>query len=80
MALLQNSQATVTNIKENVKKPAVLRDRFVIGKSECYFETAGYLTGKLDAAAIKRMFLNPNTIVCSRFRGTANACPIQNGN
>jgi len=34
------------------------RDRFILGTSECYFEAAAYMTGLLDPAKVKALFVN----------------------
>jgi hypothetical protein len=60
MSLLNNKvQSKVTNIKDAASKTP--SDRFVLGESECYFESAKYFTGKLDVATVKRLFMNPAT-------------------
>ena len=58
MGMLSNRQADKTT--GAAKTP---RDRFIIGTSECYFEAAQYLTGKLDANKVKALFANPVTTV-----------------
>lgn len=63
MNMLVNKQNTKNKSSASTSTSKVIRDRFIIGSSECYFEPAAYLTGRLDEAAIKRLFLNPHSEV-----------------
>lgn len=62
MSMLTNRQKNnqANSGASAVKQP---RDRFIIGQSECYFESAQYLTGKLDATKVKALFVNPETSI-----------------
>ncbi len=61
MGMLSNRQsAGNTGANVGAKIP---RDRFILGSSECYFEAAQYLTGKLNPAKVRDLFVNPVTKV-----------------
>lgn len=58
--LLNNRGTTKTSNSNQVRIP---KDRFIIGSSETYFESAQYLTGKLSAEKVKSLFSNEHTTV-----------------
>ena len=57
MGLLTNKTA------DNLTSTKQPRDRFIIGTSGCYFESAAYLTGKMTAVKVKDLLVNPVTQV-----------------
>jgi hypothetical protein len=67
--ILSNTQSNVTNTAETKTKTP--RKRFVLGKSECYFECADYMASnpKVNDKWVKKMILNsvtsdPITAIC----------------
>ena len=60
MALLKNNepQAQTPSSSNSEKPQRAPRDRFILGDSECYFEPAEYMTGKLNATKVKSLFTN----------------------
>lgn len=59
--MIKNNQAQQTVVTQTANKPP--RERYVLGTSSCYFEPADYLKGRLDVAAVTRMFANENTSI-----------------
>lgn len=59
MGMLKNKQEQASTTT-NAKAP---RDRFIIGTSECYFEAAQYLTGKMNATKVKSLLNHPNSVI-----------------
>lgn len=57
MGMLSNKQAQGDKAIDGAKAPAP-RERYIIGTSECYFEVAQYLTGKLTPEKVKALFSN----------------------
>ena len=64
MTMLTNTESAKTTTKTSVvNKNSIPQDKFVLGDSECCFEAAKYLTGKLDPPAVKRLFANVKTAI-----------------
>jgi hypothetical protein len=55
MGMLSNKTKTTVGAD---KAP---RDRFILGNSDCYFESAQYLTGLMPLEKVKKLFANPVT-------------------
>ena len=54
------------SIKQKEKadnQPNQPKDRFNIGESQCYFEAANYLTGRMDEGKVVGLLTNDNTSI-----------------
>jgi hypothetical protein len=63
MPLVANKPAVskITNI--NQAKKSIPKDRFLLGDSQCHFESAVYLTGRLDTKKVKALLVHPMTTI-----------------
>lgn len=55
MGMLEQNANNKTKTTTAARVPS---DRFILGKSECYYEAAQYLTGKLGPADVRKLFNN----------------------
>jgi len=80
LANTEKSKTTTAKTSTTTKTTPQL-DKFILGDSECNFEVAKYLDGKLDPAAVKRLFANPRmSILASRGKSLKVHFEVENEN
>ena len=69
MTMYANPQEESAPTVDQTSKPKGPKERFVLGQSSCYFETAQNLVGTIKAVDLDRLFINDNTIIDETEKG-----------